>query len=178
MLHTHCKESISPLSHPNLHASKSDVAVEMADGLSKQAENELKQQLRQAKIEGSVPSAIVDTGAFASCIKPANDQPTTSECGRFQLQGPSFTETGTKSTKVFQMTLGHVANATNIAHLNLPLQKEAAEAHTVPGLKHNLLSMNRLAKAGYEAQFNGDIVKFYDVNGDQQDVTHQAVLEC
>ena len=37
--------------------------------------------------------------------------------------------------------------------------------------------MNRLAKAGYEAQFNGDNVKFYDAHGDQQNVMRQAVLE-
>ena len=83
-LYAHYKESMSPLSHPTLHASESAVAVELAGGLNKQAEDDLKQQLRQATIEGSVPTAILDTGAYASCVKPANEQPTTSECSRFQ----------------------------------------------------------------------------------------------
>ena len=124
-LHTHYEESVSPLLSPSLRTSESGVAAEMADGLNEQAEDKLRQQLRQATIEGSVPTAIVDTGASTSCVKPANEQPTTSEYGRFQWQGPSFTETGTKSTKVFQMSLQHVANVTDAVHLNLSLRKEA-----------------------------------------------------
>ena len=45
-LHTHCEESVRPLLHPPLHASSHDVAMEMDDGLDKQAEEELRQQLR------------------------------------------------------------------------------------------------------------------------------------
>jgi len=176
-LHTHCEEIISPLSYPTLCAIESNVALEMADGLNEQAEDKLKQQLRQATHEGSIPTDIVDTGSSVSCVKPANKQLTTLECGRFQWKGPAFTETGTKSPKVFQMALGHVTNATDAVHLNLPPRKETTEAHTVPGIKHNLRSMNSLAKAGYEAQFNGNNVKFYNGHGDQQDITCQSVLE-
>ena len=175
-LHTH-EESVRPLVHPPLHASSHDVAVELADGLDERAEEDLRQQLRQATIEGRVPTAIVDTGASASCVQPTNEQPTSSECGRFKWIDPTFTTTGTKSSKVFQMALGHVANAADVVHLNLPLREEATEAHTVPGLRHNLLSMNKLAKAGYEAKFSGDNVQFYDARGTQREVTRQAVLE-
>ena len=176
-LYTHCGENVSQLSHPTLQASESELAQELARGLEEQVECKLKRQLCNATIKGSVPTAIVDTGASASCVKPIDEQPTVSECGRFKLSGNIFTKSGVKSVKTFQMALGHVAKATDVVHLNLPLRREATEAHIVLGLMHNLLSMNKLAKAGYEAHFKDDTVKFYDTRGTQQSTTRKAVLE-
>ena len=88
-MHTHCEGSISPLPYLTLHTSESDVVVEMADGLSKQAEHELKQQLRQVTIEVGVSTTIVDTGASVSWVKPANKQPTISiRMWLFPMAGP------------------------------------------------------------------------------------------
>ena len=104
-----------------MQASKSDVALGMADGLDDKAENELKFLQREATLKGSIPTAIVNTGASSFCMKPATEQPTESECGRFQWKGPSFKTTVQKSNKIFQMVLGHVAQARNIVHVNLPI---------------------------------------------------------
>jgi len=98
-LYTHCEESVSPLSHPTLQASESELAQELARGLEEQVECKLKRQLCNATIKGSVPTAIVDTGASASCVKPIDEQPTVSECGRFKLSGNIFTKSGVKSAK-------------------------------------------------------------------------------
>ena len=47
----------------------------------------------------------------------------------------------------------------------------------MPGLRHNLLSMNKLAKAAYETHFKDNTVKFYDTRCTQQSTTRKAVLE-
>ena len=101
------------------------MAQKLAHGLDEQAECKLKRQLRNATIECSVPTDIVDTGASASCVKPTGEQPTVSECGHFKLSGKIFTKSGVKSSKTFQMARGHVAKATDVVHLNLPLRQEA-----------------------------------------------------
>ena len=74
------------------------------------------------------------------------------------------------------MALGNVARARNVVHLNLPLHEEATEAHTVQGLKHNLLSVNRLTKSGYTAEFNGDRVSFFNAHGDRRVTPRTSVL--
>ena len=74
------------------------------------------------------------------------------------------------------MALGNVARACDIVHLDLPLREEATEAHTVQGLKHNLLSVNVLTKSGYTMKFNGDRVSFFDAHGDCRVTPHTAVL--
>ena len=75
------------------------------------------------------------------------------------------------------MALGHVIRAHNVVHFNLPLREGATEAHTVSGLKHNLLSMYKLAVAGYTAQFVQDKVRLFEAHGDHRVTPHQAVLE-
>ena len=74
------------------------------------------------------------------------------------------------------MALGNVARARDVVHLDLLLRKEATEAHTVQGLKHNLISVNRLTKSGYTAEFNGDRVSFFDAHGDCRVPPRTAVL--
>ena len=54
------------------------------------------------------------------------------------------------------MALGDIAPENDVVHLNLPLRQEATEAHTVPGIKHNLLSNNKLANRNYISIFDGD----------------------
>ena len=49
------------------------------------------------------------------------------------------------------MALGHVTQACNVVHFDFLLRQEATEAHIMPGLKHNLLNMNKVAVAGYTA---------------------------
>ena len=109
----------------------------------------MKQELREATINGTVPSEIVDTGASSTCVQPAEQQIHESECGDFQWKNPPFKTTGMRPRKIFQMALGNLAPAEKIVRLSLPLREEALEAHTVKGAKHNLLSVNKLAASGY-----------------------------
>ena len=57
-------------------------------------------------------------------------------------------------------------------HFDLPLQDEATEAHTIPGLKHSPLNTNKLVAVG-----QADKVIFYDVNDINQSALQQAVLK-
>ena len=43
------------------------------------------------------------------------------------------------------MVIGNIVSGNNVVHLNIPLRQAATEAHTVPGIKNTLLSVNRLA---------------------------------
>ena len=54
-----------------LQASDDDVAAEMIDGLDDAAETEMKRELRNATINGTIPTAIMDTGASSTCVQPA-----------------------------------------------------------------------------------------------------------
>ena len=76
------------------------------------------------------------------------------------------------------MALGNIAPGNDVVHLNLPLWREATEAHTVPGIKHNLLSINKLADENYISIFDGDKLSIYDRNNTQVMVSRQAVIKC
>ena len=54
------------------------------------------------------------------------------------------------------MVLGNIAPGNDVVHLNLLLRQEAMETHNVPGIKHNLLSINKLADEKYISIFDGD----------------------
>ncbi len=86
------------------------------------------------------------------------------ERGQFQWKCPPFTTTEQQSIKNFQLALGNIAHTHNVMHFNLPLHKMATEAHTNPGIKHNLLSMNRFSMACYTAPFGADSVSFLNSN--------------
>ena len=96
---------------------------------------------------------------------------------RIQVDGTTFPKHRKAIEQNFQMALGNLAPASEVLHLNLPLQKEALKAHTVKGIKHNLLSVNKLAAAGYRAEFERNTVKFYDTYGHARQPSQQAVLE-
>ena len=83
MLHTQSEESISPLSYPTIQANANDAALKNVVEINEDLDNEMDRALRRATIDGSIPTAIVDTGASSSCVKPIEDQPTKSECGGF-----------------------------------------------------------------------------------------------
>ena len=76
--------------------------------LSTVAKDEMKDKLRAATLSGEVPTVVADTGATSTCAKPANDQSTQSECGKYTWDGQAFDKTGRDSTKIFQMALGNI----------------------------------------------------------------------
>ena len=51
------------------------------------------------------------------------------------------------------------------------------EVHTVKGLKHNLISMNKLVATGYTTQFVQDKVRLFGAHGDHKVTTCHAILE-
>ena len=75
------------------------------------------------------------------------------------------------------MALGNIAPGDDVVHLNLPLREAATEAHTVPGIKHNLFSINNLSNENHISIFDGDKLSIYDANNTKVTVSRRAVLE-
>ena len=69
-----------------------------------------------------------------------------------------FIATGRKSDKIFSMALGNIAPADKIKRLPFNIIKPASEVHMVPGIKHNLPSMNQFAEAKYITIFDDNKV--------------------
>ena len=118
----------------------------MKEGHRKAAENEMRNKLHEATLSGETPTVVANTGATAMCLKPANTQPTQSECSKYTWDGQPFKNTGRDSTKIFQMALGNVGKGEHSVQLNLTLRPKATTGYTVQGLQHNLLSVNMLTK--------------------------------
>jgi hypothetical protein len=91
-----------------------------------------KLQVRHGIADGTIPSAISDTGA-------------TSTAGA--LQDP-FHSTTVPSTKVFLLPTGGTAHATHISKLLLDVCAPANQVDIVPNLTQMLLSGNKFADAG------------------------------
>ncbi len=53
-----------------------------------------------------------------------------------------------------------IAPAYDFIHFNPPLLEEASKVHSVPGIKHNLLSMGRLVVADYTIKFKAKVSTF------------------
>ena len=134
------------------------------DGDGKQ---ELKDdEMRQAVLNGTVPTNIANAGCTSHCGKPIQ-----STCGKYVLLNDPFISTGRKSNKIFSMALRNVAETKN-ANQRSP----ADEINIVPGIKHNILSMNQLAASKYIANFDEDKVNVYDTTNTKVTVSRGAVL--
>ena len=120
--------------------------------------------LRAGVMDGSISSAIADSGAASSC-------------GKYELRGNPFKPTGRRSDKIFQYAGGEFAPADEIMHLPFQLRGKAKEIHMVPGIGHHLFSTNRLAESGYATVFDGEEVNVYDLNNTTIKVSRSAVLK-
>ena len=69
------------------------------------------QEIKAATLAGTIPTAVVDSGASSTCVKPEGDQNQRLEYGRYKWKGLLFEKTGEKSKKLFSMALNHVARA-------------------------------------------------------------------
>ncbi len=107
-----------------------------------------KRQVKQGVVDGTIPSAISDTGA-------------TSTAGA--MHDP-FHPTTVTSTKVFQLPTGGTAQATHLSQLLLDVRPPANQVDIVPNLTQTLLSGSKFADAGYTAVYNKDEVNFYNSN--------------
>ena len=105
-----------------------------------------KLQIKHGIANGTIPSAISDTGA-------------TSTAGA--LHDP-FHTTMVPSTKVFLLPTGGKAHAIHIAQLLLNVRAPANQVDIVPTLTQTLLSGSKFADAGYTAIYDKNEVNFYD----------------
>ena len=87
-----------------------------------------------------------------------------------------FIATGQKLGKIFLMALGNIAPANEIKHLPFKIRHPASEVHMMPGIKHNLPSMNQFAEAKYITFFNEDQVNIYDATNTEVSVLQGSVL--
>lgn len=72
--------------------------------------------LQAGVLEGTINSAIADSGAASSC-------------GKYELQGNPFRNTGLQSDKFFQYAGGKCAQAKELMHLPFELRGSAKEKH-------------------------------------------------
>eukprot|EP00804_Cyclotella_cryptica_P024317 CCRYP_015305-RA/>CCRYP_015305-RA protein AED:0.21 eAED:0.21 QI:0/0/0/1/1/1/2/0/741 len=105
-----------------------------------------KLQVKHGIADGTIPSAISDTGA-------------TSTAGA--LHDP-FHSTTAPSSKVFLLPTGGTAHATHISQLLLNVRAPANQVDIVPNLTQTLLSGSKFADAGYTAVYDKDEVNFYN----------------
>jgi hypothetical protein len=118
-----------------------------------------KLQVKHGIANGTIPSAISDTGA-------------TSTAGT--LHDP-FDTTTVPSTKVFLLPTGGTAHATHLAQLLLNVRAPANQVDLVPNLTHTLLSGSKFADAGYTAVYDKDEVNFY--NSDKIHIDATSILQ-
>ena len=131
-------------------------------------------QIKKATVNRTIPTAVVDSGASSTCVKPAEEEAQESVCGGYKWIGPLYLPTGKKPNKIFAMALGHTAPGGDVVDLPLPLRTEAREGHTVKGIKNNLYSINRLVKEGYIPIFTNDGFMVYDATNKQKSVARRS----
>jgi hypothetical protein len=89
--------------------------------------------LRKGTLNGTIPSAIVDSGA-SSHVGTTNDP---------------FVRTNQKSNKIFRLPDGSTQAATDIGLLPYNVRHPAREVHITPGIQENsLVSTSKFADAG------------------------------
>ena len=62
--------------------SDNEVLNEMQDGLD-EADVLTMKSLKAATIARAIPTTIADSGAFTTCVQPAEEQMQASECGQY-----------------------------------------------------------------------------------------------
>ena len=126
---------------------------------------------RIAIINGTVETAIADSGATSSCGKKVS-----SNCGNYMLDTTALVATGLPSNKIFRYAAGDLGVADEIRHLPFNVRGKAKEVHMTPGLENHLLSTNRFAEEGYIQIFDKEQVNVYDANDVEIKTTRGAVL--
>ena len=102
--------------------------------------------IRAMILDGSIPSAISDTGA-------------TSTEGK---SGHPFRFLNILSGKVLHLTTGGTARASVKAKFMHELREPATEVDIVPGLTNTLLSTDKLVEGEYFAVYDKNKVNIYD----------------
>eukprot|EP00804_Cyclotella_cryptica_P017921 CCRYP_001278-RA/>CCRYP_001278-RA protein AED:0.44 eAED:0.44 QI:0/-1/0/1/-1/1/1/0/122 len=118
-----------------------------------------KLQVKHGISNGTIPSAISDTGA-------------TSTAGT--LHDP-FHSTTVPSTKVFLLPTGGMTQATHLSQFLLDVCTPANQVDIVTNLTQTILSCNKFADAGYTAVYDKDEVNFY--NSDKIHIKATSILQ-
>jgi hypothetical protein len=114
-------------------------------------------------LAGSVVSTVADTGASFTC-------------GMYGVKGNSFLPTGNISDKTFKYGNGTTAATYELRELYFDLSAPARDVHMFQGVRHMLLSMNRIAEAEYISIFDEDNVNIYNTTNMKITVSHSIIL--
>ena len=119
-------------------------------------------KMRCGVLNGSIPSAVADSGASSNV--GTKDDP----CPR----------TGIPSNKVFILPSGQTVASTEMATYPFTVRAPASKIHITPGITSNsLLSTSKYAEADYITIFDKEQVNVYDVNDVVISVSRGAVLQ-
>jgi hypothetical protein len=119
------------------------------------------EELRRGVLDGSIPSAVVDSGATSSVGTPTDP----------------FAKTGQQSNKVFCLPNGATEEAREIGELATNVRALARDVHITPGITAtSLISTSKFSDAGYTTIFEGDQVNIYDQHDTIITVSRAAIL--
>ena len=120
------------------------------------------EKTKQGIMDGSIPSAVVDTGA-------------TSSVGKY---GCGLTLTGKPSTKVFTVATGQNAHATEEGTMDHDLREPACTFDMVSDVTLGCLaSTSKMCDAGYFTVFDGKKVRTYDAETTKIQTSKPPVLK-
>jgi hypothetical protein len=123
-------------------------------------------ELKQGVLDGSIPSAIANSGATLS-VRTKRDR-----------KRNTFIATGRQSDKALCLPNGEVEEASNMDKFQHDMRHPAKDVHIVPGIKRNsLLSIPKFADANYVAIFDKDEVNIYDANKTTIIVSSGTILQ-
>ena len=123
-------------------------------------------KLKQGVLDGSIPSAVADSGATSS-VGTKSDR-----------KKNAFVATGRQSDKAFRMPNGDVEEASNMDELHQNVNHPTKDVHIVPGIERNsLLSIPKFADANYIVLFDKDEVNIYNANKRTIIVSQGAILQ-
>jgi hypothetical protein len=122
-------------------------------------------ELKQGVLDGSIPSAIADSGATLS-VGTKRDK-----------KRNALVTTGRQSDKAFRMPNGEIKEASGMEELQHDVRHPTKDVHIVPRIERDsLLSIPKFANANYVAIFDKDEVNIYDANKTTIVVSRGAIL--
>ena len=120
-----------------------------------------KSSIKQGVKDGSIPSAVVNSGTTSNVIKPGNP----------------FTKTCRRLSKQYKMATGHITPGGEEALMEHELQDPARTCNIVPGItEDSLVSTSKSTDAGYCTIFDDKEVNINNASNTQITVTRVAVL--
>jgi hypothetical protein len=123
-------------------------------------------KVKQGVLDGSIPSAIADSGATSS-VGTKRDK-----------NRNAFVTTGRQLDKAFRMPNGKVKEASDMDELQHNVRHPTKDVHIVPGIEcDSLLSILKFANANYVAIFDKDKVNIYDANKTTIIVSRGTILQ-